>query len=361
MNKNPPLTERARDLIDRYIDSTIDASELSELEQLLREDDEVRSYFAAYMQLHTDTGFELAARASEAKVLARLDEQTDQASPPRIYYKSTSTRLALRSMVAASLILGMLIGGGMVGLLAAQDRSRLSIARMPRSQSLDFIEAIAGTISDESGLGTGLTHRLPGTGDRLPKHDPFLRLIPSSSCLEVTATSSDLNTQYQVERAQFPGIRLADLGFTGKEDFEITVTVSDIPVLEFVGQFGVYVGSSSQWAVRGGLVSQREQTTFRQFLVNTREGRDKDAYFVGLGSAGDDMRITLARRQGKYTMGVENRTSGATSTLEIRHPEFLDGRSDLVAGIFACDPRGKDSQAIRFGHINVTVWHDGKP
>lgn len=361
MNDNLPLTERARDLIDRYIDSTIEPAELSELELLLRDDAEARGYFASYVQLHTDTGFEVAARAAEAKAMAQIDEQTGPALLTRPVAKRATKVFPLRWMVAASLIMGMLIGGGMVGLLAAPARSLPKSPRTPRTLSLDFRKAIAGTLSDENGQGTGLTHRLPGTGDSLPRHDPYLRLISDAGCLEVAATSSDLNTQYQIDRAQFPGIRLSDLGFTGKQDFEIAATVIDIPILDFVGQFGVYVGSSSQWATRGGLVSQREQTTFRQFLVNTREGRDKDAYFVGLGSAGDDMRITLARKQGKYTMSVENRTSGATSTLEIRHPDFLDGHSDLVAGIYASDPRGKEKQAVRFGDITVTVWHEGKP
>jgi len=53
---------------------------------------------------------------------------------------------------------------------------------------------------------------------------------------------------------------------------------------------------------------------------------------------------------------VENRTSGATSTLAIRHPEFLDGRADIVVGVFAGDPRGDDHTKVRFSKVASTVW-----
>jgi hypothetical protein len=211
-------------------------------------------------------------------------------------------------------------------------------------------------VADASGTGTGFTHRLPGTGAGLPASDPNLRLVLPSGRLEVTATGSDLNTRFRLDQAEFPGVRLADLGFTGSEDFEVTAEVADVPTMAFVGQFGVYAGVSGEWAVRGGLVSQREADSFRQFVVNTRDGRDKDAYFIGLGAPGDDLRMRLARTGGKFSMAVENRTSGATSTLAIRHPEFLDGRAELVVGVFACDPRGKDHRAVRFSAFSATVW-----
>ncbi|QDU19787.1 hypothetical protein [Urbifossiella limnaea] len=76
-----------------------------------------------------------------------------------------------------------------------------------------------------SGTGTGFTHRLPGTGAGLPASDPNLRLVLPSGRLEVTATGSDLNTLLRLEQAEFPGVRLADLGFTGGEDFEVAAEI----------------------------------------------------------------------------------------------------------------------------------------
>jgi hypothetical protein len=250
----------------------------------------------------------------------------------------------------------MFIGGGVVGLVAAQAVPKPERITAPRTRSIGFREVYPGTLMDAVGVGTGFTHRLPGTGTGLPDHDPHLCVVPDSGWLELTATASDLNTRFHLEDAEFPGVRLADLGFTGSEDFEVAVTVADIPTMAFVGQFGVYAGRNGDWAFRGGLVSQREPDSYRQFVVNSRDGRDKDAYFIGLGAPGDQLRIRLARTGGKFSMAVENRTTGATSTLATRHPEFLDGRADLFVGVFACDPRGKDHKAVRFTEFSATVW-----
>jgi len=258
-------------------------------------------------------------------------------------------------MMAASLIFGMVLGGGVVGLLASTATPKTLPVMQPRTLALDFQLPRPSTLADANGLGTGFTHRLPGTGVGLPANDPNWKLSAADGRFELTATASDLNTRFRLEEAEFPGIHLSDLGLRGKEDFKVAVTLQDIPKMDFVGQFGVYAGTSNNWAIRGGLVSQPEPASYRQFAVNTRDGRDKDAYFVGLSTPGDEIRIQLNRTGGKYTMSVENRTSGATSTLAIRHPEFLDGHSDLTVGIFAADPRGMNHKAVHFGAFSATV------
>jgi hypothetical protein len=349
----PPTPGRLRDLVDAYLDGALDAAGLAELEALLLADAGARADFALYAQAHTDLAFEVAARAAAERALAGVP------APPVVPEHAALQRAAGRPprsagwLVAASLLVGLCVGGGVVGLLAApapQPRP----APAPRTLTLDFRAARPGSLADAAGGGTGFTHRLPGTGAGLPADDPHLRLVPGG--LEVTATGSDLNTRFRLDRAEFPGVRLADLGFTGGEDFEVTAAVADAPAMAFVGQFGVYAGTSAEWAVRGGLVSQRAADSYRQFVANTRDGRDKDAHFVGLGAPGDDLRLRLARVGGRFSVAVENRTSGATSTLATRHPEFLDGRADLVVGVFACDPRGADHKAVRFGGVTATVW-----
>src|SRR5439155_3091977 len=107
------------------------------------------------------------------------------------------------------------------------------------------------------GLPTGLTHRLPGTGSRLPEHDPNLRLDTARSLLELTTTESDINRQFKLHQGEYLGVRLADLGFTGKEDFAVTANIPDIPALEFIGQFGLYAGARSNKNIRGGLLATR--------------------------------------------------------------------------------------------------------
>lgn len=351
MLDEPTVSDRFRELVDAYLDGTIDTNSLAELESGLREGAAARDYFARYAQTHTDLALEIASREAAERAIAQLPEP----STLRPAHQGSLVR-SMWWWVVASLLLGAFLGGSVVGLFAASTSSKTPALPSPRTLALAFRDARAGTVADATGAGTGFTHRLPGTGSALAPSDPNLRLIPASGRLELIATGSDLNTRFRLEQAEFPGVRLSDLGFTGAEDFEVTVKVAEIPAMAFVGQFGIYAGVAADWAVRGGLVSQREPESYRQFVVNTRDGRDKDAYFIGLGTPGDDLRMSLRRINGKISMAVENLTSGATSSLAIRHPEFLDGHADIVVGVFACDPRGKDHKPVRFGEFTATVW-----
>ncbi len=193
---------------------------------------------------------------------------------------------------------------------------------------------------DAEGRGIGLTHRLPGTGGNLPGSDPNLRLRPDRRALELTTTRSDMNTQDRMPTGEYLGFRLADLGFTGKEDFEIRVTIPNIPGLSVVGQFGLYAGSSSDKNIRGGLICWPDPDTYRLFLVNNFGGNDTDIYEVGLMTTGDDLRLTLRRLGGRYSLVVDNLTRNSSSTLAIAHPAFLDGEErPLRSGSSAPTPR----------------------
>src|SRR5262249_57284776 len=55
---------------------------------------------------------------------------------------------------------------------------------LPRTLRLTFDRPLAGGVRDARGAGTGLTHRLPGTGSSLPERDPNLRPAPPSGRLE---------------------------------------------------------------------------------------------------------------------------------------------------------------------------------
>ena len=57
-------------------------------------------------------------------------------------------------------------------------------------------------------------------------------------------------------------------------------------------------------------------------------------YEVGLLRTGDDLRLTLRRVAGKYSLVVEDQTTHSSSTLAIAHPSFLDGARDLHVGLF---------------------------
>jgi hypothetical protein len=226
----------------------------------------------------------------------------------------------------------------------------------PRTLQLDFTRSLPGTLEDQDGRGIGLTHRLPGTGSALPKRDPNLRLRTDRRALELTTTRSDLNTQELLHTGEYLGFRLADLGFTGKEDFEISVTIPNIPGLRVVGQFGLYVGSHSDTNIRGGMIRRPDPDSYRLFLVNNSLGVDHDIYEVGLMTTGDDLRLTLHRVSGRYSLRVDNLTRKSSSTLEIVQPAYLDDETDLYAGLFGANTQSDHRKTLTIREVNVTVW-----
>jgi len=227
---------------------------------------------------------------------------------------------------------------------------------VPRTMRLTFAEGVNGSIKDRAGFGTGLTHRLPGTGKLLPEADGNLRLNTDKAQLELTTSNSDLNTQYKLDHGEYLGTRLADLGFTGTEDFAVTVAIPNIPALEVVGQFGLYAGVKSNCNIRGGLIGGPAPGQYTQFIVNNNNGSDSDESEVGLLTKGTDLRLTLKRIGGKYSLAVENLTKGSTSTLTLRHPDFLDGVPDLYVGLFGANTQSEVRKTLIFKDFQATVW-----
>jgi hypothetical protein len=226
----------------------------------------------------------------------------------------------------------------------------------PRTQRLTFDRPVDGTLRAADGSGTGLTRRLPGTGKKIPERDPNLRLNAARQQLELTTTNSDINTQYRLGHGEYLGMRLSDLGFTGEEDFALTATFPNIPALEFVGQFGLYAGSRSDRNIRGGVIGRREAGQHTQFLVNNEDGKDTNINRVGLFSTGTSLRLTLSRLSGKYSLTVENLTAGGSSTLAIRHPDFLVGEEDLYVGLFGANTQSEVRKTLTVKEFSVTVW-----
>jgi hypothetical protein len=174
----------------------------------------------------------------------------------------------------------------------------------PRTMRVNFGKGYDGTVADAHGIGTGLTHRLPGTGGGLPGADPNLVVNTADGQLELTTTRSDINRQENLATGEYLGIRLAELGFTGPEDFEVQMVVPNIPALQNIGQFGLYAGAQSDRVIRGGLISRgnddRTAGRYTLFMTNNDGGVDADSHALGLFTTGDDVRVRLKRTNGKY-------------------------------------------------------------
>jgi hypothetical protein len=133
------------------------------------------------------------------------------------------------------------------------------------------------------------------------------------------------------------------------------VFIPNIPALQNVGQFGLYAGARSDTVIRGGLISRGEKG-YTLFMTNNDGGRDRDSHFLGLFSMGDDLRIRLKRTSGKYALSVDNLTTGASSTLAIRHPAYLDPQNDLYVGLFGANTGSELRRTLFIKEFAVTVW-----
>jgi hypothetical protein len=273
---------------------------------------------------------------------------------------------------------GVRLADGAISMQSAKELTLTKVVRQivlppiiaPRGVTLDFTRPIPGTISDAEGFGTGLTHRLPGTGKNLLQHDKNLKLNIEKQQLELLTTNSDINHRFHLNEGEYLGFRLSDYGFTGSEDFSIAITIPSIPALSAVGQFGLFAGTESNKCIRGGLIRSNtlnkapkssspdeapvESTIYRQFMVNNNGGSDSDGFFVGLYTSGEDMQMTLRRSAGKYYLTVGN--SNGTNTLDIRHPEFLDGEKDIFVGLYGANTQSDNPRTLIIKKIEVTVW-----
>src|SRR5262249_61166923 len=93
-----------------------------------------------------------------------------------------------------------------------------------------------------------------------------------------------------------------------------------------------------------------------QVLATNPDGKDADLYEGGLLRPGPDLRLTLRRAAGQYTLTVENLTAGGASTLAIRHPDYLDPERDLYVGLFAAEPRSDVGWKLVVKEFQATVW-----
>ena len=226
----------------------------------------------------------------------------------------------------------------------------------PRGLALAFDRPVAGSLLDAEGAGIGLTRRLAGTGGALPGRDANLRLRTDRRALELTTTRSDLNEQVGLDRGEYLGVGLAELGFTGAEDFAISAEVTAIPGLDVVGQFGLYAGVRSDRAIRGGVLRQREVDRYGLFLVNNVNGIDQDINEVGVTTTGDDLRFTLRRVDGAYSFRVDNLTRRSSNTLTIPPSPSLEGTAQLDVGLFGANTQSDVRKTLTIRRVEVTVF-----
>lgn len=217
-----------------------------------------------------------------------------------------------------------------------------------RRFNLTFDAAATSGLQDSTGLPTGFSTRLPGTGNAIGALDPNLRLNTTNGTLELSSTQSDFFGQANLASASMPGVKLSDFGFTGSEDFAVTAVFRPLTTLEFIDQVGLYVGATSNFMTRADTIVFAAP---ERHSAHTQNGADYDGRFYGFGlNAADGMTITISRAAGTWRYLIDDLEWNPLSA-----PTFLDGRSDLVAGVFAITPLNANRKTIEVDSYTLVV------
>ena len=201
--------------------------------------------------------------------------------------------------------------------------------------ALNFTSAVPGTILDSTGAGTGFTTRLSGTGTTYFANDPNLTLNTGAGTLTVNSVATDLNGQINIANGEFVGFPLSAAGVTLNEDFSLSVTFRNIQFGLSADQIGLFAGTSSANAVRGGVLVAGSPEAY---TIATVGGADQNpgASVALAPSPGDDVIFTLSRTSGTWAFMVQNLTTPANSgAVPITQPVNLNGVAGLMAGIYA--------------------------
>ncbi|MDC0175472.1 FG-GAP-like repeat-containing protein [Planctomycetaceae bacterium] len=198
--------------------------------------------------------------------------------------------------------------------------------------ALGFVRSVPGTIQDKNGIGTGFTHRLPGSGSALAEQDANIEVDLATGQMLVTSTRVGLVNSMNLENAEDPGLLLEGIG---TDDFVTSMLIRDAWVLNPSDQISIIVGSSVAQTVRAVIHSGNH------FIVTRNNGGPDDNWFSGANSflSGDDIRITLIRSSQKWKMTWTNLTDPARNG---ESPEFdtpwLDDETDLHVGLHVASP-----------------------
>jgi arabinan endo-1,5-alpha-L-arabinosidase len=223
-----------------------------------------------------------------------------------------------------------------------------SSATVVRRLDLDFSSAASAGLRDASGVFTGLTARLPGTGTALPESDPNLHLDTGAGVLSLRTTRADFNGGAGLDASSSPGVALADLGFTGEGDFAVTAVMRPLVGLQFIDQVGVYVGTSGGALTRAGTIVFGAP---ERYSVHSQNGNDHGGRFFGFGFNGaDGMTVTITRESGVWRYSIDGVEWNPQAP-----PAFLDGRVDLTAGVFAITPLNGNPKTIGIDSFSVVV------
>jgi hypothetical protein len=91
--------------------------------------------------------------------------------------------------------------------------------------------------------------------------------------------------------------------------------------------------------------------TPERYSAHSVDGTDQDAHFFGFGFDGSDgVVLAITRQAGVWRYFIDGVEWNPPTP-----PRFLEGRSDLVAGLFALTPLNSNAKAIEIDAVSAIV------
>ena len=215
---------------------------------------------------------------------------------------------------------------------------------------LEFDMPVPGTIQDQSGLGTGLSHRLPGTGGALPINAPNLDLASFPGSLLLTSSDSDINGARNIDVLDAVGFFLPGVG---TDDLSVRASVKAVAVPNPSDQLMLYAATSSGSIIRAGF-----HDGYVYHLTSNQGFGDSIDFSTGptAFSPGDDVEITLARIAGLWRISWNNSSNPSASGISFPLSyTWLDSAADLYVGILASNARSTIPFTSQIEMLSVTT------
>lgn len=219
------------------------------------------------------------------------------------------------------------------------------------SATLTFDSATPGTIADGAGLGTGFTHRLPGSGSGIPANDSNLSLDTANGRLLVTSTRADFNATgfgRNLAALDAPSFLLSGIG---TQDFEIEAHFFNINVDDLSDQIGVFAGASVDNLIRGGAI-EGGSGQYNSSFVYSFNGTDQSPSGGVLLPAFHDAIFELGRISGTWYFRWQILDTPTSGSVNFTAPS-LDSQTDLYVGIFNNDARNFTPRTVSVDYVAV--------
>lgn len=226
--------------------------------------------------------------------------------------------------------------------------------------SLTFDSATPGTLLDKNGIGTGFTHRLPGTGAGIASFDPNMTLDTANSRLVLKSTRSDFNTTTwgrNLSGMEAPSLLIQNLG---SQDFLMEACFANVLVNQASDQIGIFAGASADLVIRGGVHEQFQSSTYQGFMVTSKNGSDQGPAGgqLSLFHSGDDALFRMGRIAGQWFFYWENLTTGSHYQTASFSDASLDAINDMYFGVFNHDARNATGQDAYLKSFSIRTGDD---